>query len=271
MRSTAIGIAVWAVLALAPAARAGVVTYPGTPITIDDGQMVTGTAKVPDGTPPATDLDVVGVRVTGGAGMHNDKVLELGSARNGPDFWINLIPGCPSLNLDITFDDQAGSKFTGPGDCTATGTRRPALGGVLTTLLFFDAGNDKLYADGTWPLRFWDMAGPAFMAAPATVSAWGLRVTFEPMTFTVSAEKQPLKKSVEVEVKCSADCDVHGGRDARGQAFHIKAGAEKLKLPLKRKVRKRLRKKGGKAKLDLAATNDTGDAISRSLKVKLTK
>jgi hypothetical protein len=268
-----------ALLLSAAPAGAGTATYMSTdvPKSIDDGIKAVSTVTIPPGLPPATDLDVVGAQVSGSAGSNTDKFLLLGSAQNGPDFQMDLLSSCPSLNLTASFDDEAGSLFTTPGDCTATGiTRKPKGGGVLKTLLFYDGGSDKLYADGTWPLTFWDMGAPTATAGPATLSAWGLRVTYEPMTFTAEAEKQPLSKTVEVTVKCSAACDIHPSGDARPGSVHAGQGSDKLKLPLTRKARKRLRKRlrkrgRGKANLSLEATNDVGDAISRSLKVKLTK
>jgi hypothetical protein len=269
MRTSAIGIAVWAVLGLASAAQAGVVTYPGPPLTVDDGMMVTSQVTVPGGRPPVTDLDVAGVQVSGGAGFHNDQVLSLLSSR-ARDVTVDLMPGCQSLGLNIDFDDQAGSKFANP-DCTATGTRQP-FAGRLRDLMFEDPANGHLEADGTWTMRFWDMNGPAFMAEPATLSSWALRVTYEPMTFTAEAEKQPLRKTVEVTVKCSSACDIRPGGDARPGSFHASKDSDKLKLPLTKKARRRLRKRGkGKVNLSLQATNSLNDAISRSLRVKLTK
>jgi opacity protein-like surface antigen len=257
-------LAAVAALALAPAAQAAVITYPSTdvPKQVDDAQMMTSTLVIPSGLPAPIDINVVGVRVSATGMGHNSKYLFL----QGPNGAVSdLLPGgCSMLGFNLTYDDAASVPFSTPADCTATGTRRPVS---PLAPLYYDNVDDVTKASGTWKMTF---GAPPGAATPASLSGWGLEVSFEPMLFSVTAKKQELKKKLKIKARCTADCDVRVGGDAKGRSFALFRGETKtLKMPLKGNARNRL-EGGGKAKIKLEASSDIGDLIARKAKVKVT-
>jgi hypothetical protein len=266
----AAALALAAALCISPPAHAGVVTYAATdvPKSADDGGEASSVIQGPGNLPTPIDLDVVGVRLnSSGIGSNTDKLLFL----QGPDEFRNaglLDGGCTTIAFNMNYDDSAPLLFTPPGDCTATGTRKPKYT-PLNELL--DQGPDTgVGFEGPWKLSLFDTGLPD-ATGPTTLSAWSLRVTFAPMTFTAEAEKQRLRKKLEVSARCSADCRVATAGDAKVREFGVHAfSTETLAVPLRRKRYRRLRRHG-KARIALEASNPLGDRISREVKVKLTR
>jgi hypothetical protein len=270
-RLTALTAAALAALAaaalLTPSASAAVVTYTSTdvPKTIGDGATATSVLHAPGNLPPVTDLNIVGVRVASSAGNNSDKYLYLRAPNDGEASMLGGTGGCTTLGFNITYDDQAAAAFTAPGDCSATGARRPSLG-TLSRLFAGDEFKGP-NVEGTWTMNFVDPG--ALAPGTASLNGWGLRVTFAAMTCKSRAKKQPLKKKLKVEVKCDSDAKVKAFGDAKRRSFNAHAGSDEVKVPLKGGARNRL-EGGGKAKIKLEASNELGDVLKEKVKVKIT-
>jgi hypothetical protein len=258
--------AVVAALGLAATAQAGVVTYTSTdvPKAFDDGQTVTSSLTVPPGRPPATDVEVAPLQAFTPIGS-GDRAIFLRGPNNLTSL---LIPsGCNSFNVNATFDDSAANPWDTNGSCSA-----PA-GTVLKPTTPLSALLSP--SEGTWTMTASD-PGNLLQAGPGSISGWSLRVTHAEATapggleLDVSAAKQRLKKGkVKLTVSCNVNCTITSGKDAKARSLSLSAGqSERVKLPLRRKARKRL-DDGGKAKLALTATDETGGTDTDKLKVKI--
>lgn len=245
-------------------AATGTYTSTDVPKTVAEGETKSSTLTVPGEHPKITDIDVIGVSLTAGAGA-GDQTLSL--ANPGGATGTLLTAGCNiyPAGTNINFDDQAGGvPFAfDPGHCsslTSGSTFLPSSASPLTALLTGAAG-------GTWSLAYSD---GGITGTGGSLSAWGLRLTFSPLSVTATAKKQGLAPKLRIRATCNGDCQLTTGGDGKKRTFTLhKDAASALKVPLKSKALQRL-ENGGKAKIQLTAGDDLGDSATSTVKVKVT-
>jgi len=120
-------------------------------------------------------------------------------------------------------------------------------------------------SSGTWTLFVRD-AG--INGTSGNFNGWGLRVTHAPLVPTLTATKQPLKKSIKFTAACNADCTLTTGGDLKAKTEQLNQNnSELLSAKLKSKARKRLEEKG-KAKVTVTFDDLYGDVLTQTVKVK---
>jgi hypothetical protein len=130
---------------------------------------------------------------------------------------------------------------------------------------FASSYNGKKSA-GTWTLFVRD-AG--VVGGGGNFIGWSLKITHAPLVITDSANKQKLKKSLLITASCNANCSLSTSGDAKPTTFTLlQDQSQQLSVPLTKKARKRLAKKG-KANIGLSAADGYGDVTSATLSVKL--
>jgi hypothetical protein len=122
-------------------------------------------------------------------------------------------------------------------------------------------------SSGTWTLFVRD-AG--IQPGGGVFNDWTLTITHSPFVLTASANKQKLKKSLLINAQCNANCSLTTGGDAKAGTFTLTQDqSQQLSVPLTKKARKRLAKKG-KASIAVHADDGYGDAPQdTTVKVKL--
>jgi hypothetical protein len=263
----ALGLATAALFALGGSALGATVTYTSTdvPQNVSENDTDTSTLALPQGLPPATDIDIVGIGLAA-ASNSADQSLALTNPAGLNRFVVLL--GCSSYpgGTNFNLDQQApGNPFGGAGTCPAgtTGqTYKPSTSAGSATPLTDLLGP----TGGTWTMTY-DDAGA--LGSGGTLSSWGLRVTYQPLTLAASGKKQRVKKRVRIKATCNTDCSLAFGGDAKGAPIPLGPNAtQKLSVKVKGKALARV-EDGGKLKVKLTATNTLGESVKQTVKVKV--
>jgi hypothetical protein len=250
--------AIAAILA-APAAHAASVTYTSTDVPAIAHDNVSGVSEltVPGGRPPEQKVEVVGL--SGGTPIgSSDRALIL-KAPNAKTSTLMPTALCDTwgfTNTSITDDAQ----FQLP--CSSTDPPyKPAT--PLAPLLTPPAGK--------WTMTLADGANPS---GDGTISAWGLRITYAPLTVAATAVKQKVKrKSVSITATCNGDCtlDVTGGGTATGVKASSGVPVAAIVVLPKKAAKKAKAGKKKKVSLTVTATNDIGDKTTAAVTVPIKK
>lgn len=259
-------LAVTAVAGIPAAASAATVTYTNaTAFSVPNNTGIAGidlVVSVPTGRPDVQKIEVP-MRPSFPAGGGGDVSYKL-RAPDATEMFV-MLNGCPAFpnTSDFTISDEAAFPVGVINFCVAEpngGTGRPD-----------DPDGKKLSifngrpSGGVWALNVRDIG---LNATQGTLNSWGVKITHEPLTITGKGKKQRIKKSAKVKLTCNADCTVTGGGDATGRSFELDQNeTDQVAFPLKRKALKRVAD-GGKLKLKLNVTDEIGDVVKTTVKVK---
>ena len=177
--------------------------------------------------------------------------------------------GCPTMNPGTHFAVRDGAAIFADDTIAFCnnqlngGQGKPNDPGGGT---FASSYNGKK-SSGTWTLFVRD-AG--ITGAGGVFNDWTLTITHAPFVLTATANKQKLKKSLLVDASCNANCSLSTGGDAALASFSLLQNqSQQLAVPLTKKARKRLAKKG-KAMIAVTADDGYGDPpASTTVTVKL--
>jgi hypothetical protein len=247
-------------LGLAGTASAATVSYTNhTSINVPNNSGIDGipdTVQVPAGRTPVQSVEVSNAQPIWSSG--------------GTDFemWLNdpsgtrldlMTIGCPTMNPGTHFAVRDGAAVFADDTIAFCnnqlngGEGKPNDPGGGT---FASKYNGKP-SSGTWTLFLRD-AG--INGTSGVFNDWTLTIVHAPFALTASANKQKLKKTLLVNASCNANCSLSTtGGDAAPSTFSLLQGqSQQLSVPLTKKARKRLRKKG-KASIALNADDGYGD------------
>ena len=248
-----------AALLAAPAALATSVTYTSTDVPAVAHDNVSGVSDliVPGGRPPEQKVEVVGLSAGTPIGSADRAlILEAPNAKTSTLMPTAVCDTWGFTNISVTDDAQ----FQLP--CSATDPPyKPAtpLAPLLTP------------AAGKWTMTLADGINPS---GDGQISAWGLRITYAPLTVAATAAKQKVKKkSVAVTATCNGDCTLDASGDGTATGVKATSGVPIAVIVLLPKKAAKKAKAGKKKKvsLTLTATNDIGDKTTAAVVVPLKK
>lgn len=263
-------LAAAAVATLPAAASAATVSYTNAaPLAVPNNTGIAGidlTVAVPAGLPPVEKAEVQ-MAPSFPAGGGADLSYKLRDP-SGTEMFVMLSP-CPfstnASNFTISDDAQFQvGQVTFCNNLQSGGSGHPD-----------DPDGKKLAifqgkpSGGNWILNVRDLG---LNATQGTLKSWSVKLTHAPLSLTTSARKQKakkVKKGAKVTLSCNADCSITGGGDAKGGTFQLgQDQTQQLTVPVKRKSLKRVAD-GGKLKLQLTATDATGETVTKQVKVKV--
>ncbi len=180
---------------------------------------------------------------------------------------LNLMTiGCPVMNPGTHFAVRDGAAVFADDTIAFCNNELNGGEGKPNDSATFASSYNGKKSSGTWTLFVRD-AG--IQAGGGVFNDWTLRIVHAPFVLTGSANKQKLKKSLLISVGCNANCSGTIGGDAKAGTFTLTQDqTQQMSVPLTKKARKRLAKKG-KASIALTADDGYGDKASSTVTVKL--
>jgi hypothetical protein len=264
-------LAMLGALALSASANAAFVTYTNsTQVLLPVSASGTGPAGVSSsiqipGRPPFDRLEVTDVKLIYPGGGALDMTMALRDPTGAEFSLIGSNPACATMpaGSSISFSDGGAGAFgTSAATCPATGGAVTVKPSDARTLGFFKGHT----AAGKWDLIVRD---PNTAALPQPhLDGWSMRVTHAPLTMTATAKKQTLKKKLALQVTTDGDCTLSFGKDGKGSTTLTANQPTTLKVKLKPTSLRRL-DSGGKAKIQVVATNDLGGSATQTVKIKV--